>query len=142
TVLRLKGTERALALTTDGKARFCALDPRAGAALAVLEAARNLACVGAEPRALVNCLNFGNPEHPAVMWQFAEAVDGMSDACRALGVPVVGGNVSFYNESRGSDIDPTPVVGLIGVIAELSDPPAPPRLVAGDAVVVLGVTRP
>ena len=83
-VLRLKGTSRALALTTDGKARFCALDPYTGARLTVIEAARNLACVGAVPKALVNCLNFGNPEHPEVMWQFAEVVDGMSDACRAL----------------------------------------------------------
>ena len=99
--------------------RFCALDPYAGARLTVIEAARNLACVGAVPKALVNCLNFGNPEHPEVMWQFAEVVDGMSDACRALGIPVVGGNVSFYNESRGRDIDPTPVVGVVGLIDEL-----------------------
>ena len=115
-VLRLKGTTRALALTTDGAAQFCALDPRVGAQLTVMEAARNVACVGGESRALVNCLNFGNPEHPDVMWQFAEVVDGMSDACRVLGIPVVGGNVSFYNESRGRDIDPTPVVGVVGVI--------------------------
>ena len=112
TVLRLKGTSRALALSTDGKARFCRLDPRTGGRLVVLEAARNVACAGAEPRALVNCLNFGNPEHPEVMWQFSEVVDGMSEACRALGIPVIGGNVSFYNESQGRDIDPTPVVGV------------------------------
>src|SRR4029078_13024558 len=82
-VLRLKGTRRALALTTDGKARFCALDPRMGARLTVVEAARNLACVGGDPRALVNCLNFGNPEHETVMWQFAEVTEGMSEACEA-----------------------------------------------------------
>ncbi|HEX9505622.1 MAG TPA: phosphoribosylformylglycinamidine synthase subunit PurL [Acidimicrobiia bacterium] len=140
-VLRLKGTPRALALTTDGKARFCALDPRTGARLAVLEAARNLVCVGAQPRALVNCLNFGNPEHAEVMWQFAEVVDGMSEACRALRIPVVGGNVSFYNESGGRDIDPTPVVGVIGLIDELETVPPGPRLGAGDRVVLLGETR-
>jgi phosphoribosylformylglycinamidine synthase subunit PurL len=142
TVLRLPDTARALALVTDGKARFCALDPSVGAQLAVVEAARNLACVGATPRALVNCLNFGNPEHPEVMWQFAEAVDGMSAACRALGIPVIGGNVSFYNESRGRDIDPTPVVGLVGVIESLTDVPPPAALVPGHDIVLLGSTRP
>jgi phosphoribosylformylglycinamidine synthase len=140
-VLRLKGTRRALALTTDGTARFCALDPRTGAQLTVLEAASNIACVGGMPRALVNCLNFGNPEHPEVMWQFAEVVEGMSAACRALGIPVIGGNVSFYNESRGRDIDPTPVVGMVGLIEELVDVPPPARLVAGSHIVVLGETR-
>ncbi len=105
-----------------------------------MEAARNLACVGAVPKALVNCLNFGNPEHPEVMWQFAEVVDGMSDACRALGIPVVGGNVSFYNESRGRDIDPTPVVGVVGLIDELTSVPPGPRIADGDALVLLGHT--
>ncbi|MEX1008575.1 MAG: phosphoribosylformylglycinamidine synthase subunit PurL [Acidimicrobiia bacterium] len=141
TVLRLKGTNRGLALTTDGNARFCALDPRTGARLAVIEAARNLACVGAEPRALVNCLNFGNPEHEEVMWQFAEVTEGMSEACEALGIPVIGGNVSFYNESRGRDIDPTPVVGLVGVVHGLDAVPPPPALHAGSRIVVLGDTR-
>jgi phosphoribosylformylglycinamidine synthase len=141
TVLRLPGTAHALALATDGKARFCALDPRVGTQLAVLEAARNLACAGATPRALVNCLNFGNPEHPEVMWQFAEAIDGMAAACDALDLPVVGGNVSFYNSSGGRDIDPTPVVGVIGVIDALPDVPPPPALADGDAVVLLGETR-
>jgi phosphoribosylformylglycinamidine synthase len=142
TVLRLPGTARALALTTDGKARFCALDPDVGTQLAVVEAARNLACVGAVPRALVNCLNFGNPEHPEVMWQFSGSIDGMAAACRALGIPVIGGNVSFYNESRGRDIDPTPIVGVVGVIDELRDPPPPAALTHGDAIVLLGATRP
>ena len=140
-MLRLKGTPRALALTTDGKARFCALDPYTGARLGVIEAARNLACVGAVPKALVNCLNFGNPEHPEVMWQFSEVVDGMSDACRALGIPVVGGNVSFYNESRGRDIDPTPVVGVVGLIDDLTSVPPAPELHDGDAIVLLGHTE-
>jgi phosphoribosylformylglycinamidine synthase len=141
-VLRLKGTRKALALSTDGAARFCALDPRTGGRLTVLEAARNVACTGARPLALVNCLNFGNPEHPEVMWQLAEVVEGMSEACEALGIPVVGGNVSFYNESRGADIDPTPVVGVLGLIDALDDPPPPPRLRARDAIVVMGETRP
>jgi len=141
-VLRLKGTARALALSTDGKASFCRLDPRAGAKLAVLEAVRNLACVGADPRAMVNCLNFGNPEHETVMWQFSEVVDGLSEACRALGIPVIGGNVSFYNESQGRDIDPTPVIGVLGLIESLDAPPPPPALVAGQRVVVLGGTSP
>src|SRR5262245_35855934 len=139
-VLRLKEPDRALALTTDGKGRFCRLDPRTGGRLAVLEAARNVACVGARPLALVNCLNFGNPEHPEVMWQFTEVVEGMSEACVELEVPVVGGNVSFYNESLGSDIDPTPVVGLLGLIDELDDRPPPAALAPGTRVVVLGET--
>jgi phosphoribosylformylglycinamidine synthase II len=141
-VLRLKETDRALALSTDGKGRFCRLDPRTGGALAVLEAARNVACAGARPLAVVNCLNFGNPEHPDVMWQFAEVVDGMTEACAALEVPVIGGNVSFYNESQGRDIDPTPVVGLLGVIDELDDRPPPAALVDGLRIVVLGETAP
>jgi phosphoribosylformylglycinamidine synthase len=142
TVLRLQGTTRGLALATDGKARFCRLDPRTGARLAVLEAARNVACAGATPRALVNCLNFGNPEHPAVMWQFHETVEGMSEACEALGIPVIGGNVSFYNESRGADIDPTPVAGIIGLIEHLDTVPPPAALGPGQQVLVLGESRP
>ena len=139
-VLRLKGTDRALALTTDGKGRFCRLDPRTGGRLAVLEAARNIACVGARPVALVNCLNFGNPEHPEVMWQFTEVVEGMSEACTALALPVVGGNVSFYNESLGHDIDPTPVVGVLGVLDELDDRPPSAALAGGTRILVLGDT--
>ncbi len=140
-VLRVKGTHKALALATDGKARFCHLDPRVGANLVVLEAARNVACSGARPLALVNCLNFGDPEHPEVMWQFAEAVEGMSEACEALGIPVVGGNVSFYNASQGTDIHPTPVVGVLGLIDDLRAAPPGVRLAAGESIVVLGETR-
>jgi len=140
TVLRIKGTTRALALSTDGKARFCRLDPRTGGRLAVLEAARNVACAGGEPRALVNCLNFGNPEHPEVMWQFSEVVDGIAEACRALDIPVIGGNVSFYNESQGHDIDPTPVIGVIGLIESLERPPPIARFAPGQHVVVLGTS--
>src|SRR5262245_43548042 len=138
TVLRLKGTPRALALATDGKGRFCKLDPRTGGRLVVLEAARNVACAGGEPRALVNCLNFGNPEHAEVMWQFSEVVDGMSEACRALDLPVIGGNVSFYNESRGHDIDPTPVVGVVGLVGQLESAPPPAALRTGDTIVLVG----
>jgi phosphoribosylformylglycinamidine synthase len=133
---------KALALSTDGKARFCLLDPRTGGALAVLEAARNVACTGARPMALVNCLNFGNPEHPEVMWQFSEVVEGMSEACRVLDLPVIGGNVSFYNESEGADIHPTPVVGVVGLIDRLESRVPPAALSAEDRIVVLGDTAP
>jgi phosphoribosylformylglycinamidine synthase len=140
-VLRLKGTSRALALSTDGKGRFCRLDPRTGGRLVVLEAARNVACTGAQPRALVNCLNFGNPEHPEVMWSFAEVVEGISEACEALGIPVIGGNVSFYNESQGRDIDPTPVVGVIGLVESFDGPPPGVPLAPGHHLVTLGDTH-
>jgi phosphoribosylformylglycinamidine synthase len=140
-VLRLKGTRRALALATDGKGRFCRLDPRVGARLAVLEAARNVACAGARPLALVNCLNFGSPERPEVMWQFSEVIDGIGEACRGLGIPVIGGNVSFYNESQGRDIDPTPVMGVLGVIDELGDSLTTARLAPGERIILLGETR-
>ncbi len=144
TVLRLKhpvtgeDTGRALALTTDGNHRWCAVDPRAGTALVVAESVLNLACAGARPLAIVNCLNFGNPEHPEVMWELSEAIDGMADACRALGVPVVGGNVSLYNESRGVDIDPSPVVGMLGVVDRLDRRPPGIGLVAGTTLVLIG----
>ena len=142
-VLRLKApglpaSRRAVALTADGNARWCALDPRRGTALVVAEAALNVACAGARPVAVVNCLNFGNPEHPEVMWQLSEAIDGMSEACLALGVPVVGGNVSLYNESRGRDIDPTPVVGMVGLIDELGQRPPGLALVDGGRILLLG----
>ncbi|MGQ0431078.1 MAG: phosphoribosylformylglycinamidine synthase subunit PurL [Microthrixaceae bacterium] len=143
-VLRLKhpgtgiDTGRALALTCDGNHRWCSLDPRRGTALVVAEAAMNLACVGARPLGLVNCLNFGNPEHPEVMWELSESIDGMAEACRALGIPVVGGNVSLYNESRGTDIDPSPVVGMLGVVDPLDRRPPGVRLVEGGTVIVLG----
>jgi len=145
-VLRLKApglpaSRRGLALSTDGNARWCAIDPRAGTALTVAEACLNVACAGARPVALVNCLNFGNPEHPEVMWQLSEAVDGMSEACRALGLPVIGGNVSLYNESRGTDIDPTPVVGVLGIIDHLARRPPGVSLVDGGRLLLLGRTE-
>ena len=138
----LPPSRRGLALSTDSNPRWCAVDPRAGTALVVAESALNVACAGARPVALVNCLNFGNPEHPEVMWQLSEAIDGMAEACRALAVPVVGGNVSLYNESGGVDIDPTPVVAVLGVIDDLARRPPGAVLVAGTSLVMLGATDP
>ncbi len=134
-------TGRGIALTTDGNHRWCAVDPKAGTAAVVAEAMLNLACVGARPLALVNCLNFGSPENPEVMWQFAEAVDGMGDACRALGIPVIGGNVSFYNASGDADIDPSPVVGLLGMVDRLERRPPGLALRDGAKLVLLGADR-
>jgi phosphoribosylformylglycinamidine synthase II len=119
-VIRLKGTRRALALSTDGNGRWCGLDPRTGAMHAVAEAARNVAAVGARPWAATNCLNFGNPEKPEVMWQFSEAIDGIAEACRVLAVPITGGNVSFYNDTLGRSIDPTPILGILGLLEDAS----------------------
>jgi phosphoribosylformylglycinamidine synthase len=118
-VLRIKGTRIGVALTTDGNARFVYLDPRAGAAMAVAEAARNLSVSGARPLGLTDCLNFGSPERPEILWQFKEAVAGMSLACRALEIPVVGGNVSFYNETLGQAILPTPIIGMAGILDDV-----------------------
>ena len=115
-VLRVKGTRRALAVSTDGNGRQVFLDPRQGAAMAVCEAARNVSCSGGEPRGVTDCLNFGSPERPEILWQFAEAIEGIALACRALDLPVVGGNVSFYNETSGRAILPTPVIGVVGVL--------------------------
>jgi len=140
-VVRVRGTDRALALSVDGNGRYCYLDPRRGAMLAVAEAARNIACAGARPIGATNCLNFGNPEKPGIMWQFAEAVAGIGEACRALDVPITGGNVSLYNETDGNAIYPTPVIGVVGVLEHVD------RLVArrfrssGDALVILGENR-
>jgi phosphoribosylformylglycinamidine synthase len=122
-LLRIRGTSKGLAVSTDGNGRLCLLDPRRGAARLVYEAALNVAMTGARPMAVVDNLNFGNPEKPEVMWQLRETIEGISEACEALGIPVVGGNVSFYNETDGVDIHPTPVVGLLG----LADP-IPARL--------------
>ena len=129
TLLRLRDprsgtpTGRGLAVSTDGNHRWCDADPRRGTAMVVAEAALNLACVGADPLALVNCLNFGNPTHPEVMWQLSESIDGMAEACDAFGIPVVGGNVSLYNETNGTDIAPTPVVCMVGLHPDLNRRP-------------------
>jgi phosphoribosylformylglycinamidine synthase len=137
-VLLLKGTPSGLGLTCDVNPVYCHLDPRRGGAQAVAEAVRNLACVGAEPVGLTDCLNFGNPERPEVSWEFREAVRGMSDACQALGVPVVSGNVSFYNETEGRSIYPTPAVAMVGVIPNLAGLPEPWFQREGDRIVLLG----
>ncbi|GIH72740.1 phosphoribosylformylglycinamidine synthase subunit PurL [Sphaerimonospora thailandensis] len=134
-------TDRGIALATDGNGRYAKLDPYTGAQLALAEAYRNVAVSGASPLAVTNCLNFGSPEDPEVMWQFAEAVRGLADACRTLGVPVTGGNVSFYNQTGTDAIHPTPVVGVLGVIDDVSRR-VRPGFVAGDLrVVLLGETR-
>jgi phosphoribosylformylglycinamidine synthase len=142
-LLRLAGpglpaSARGVAVTTDSNPRACALDPRAGTALTLAEGVANLACVGATPVAVVNCLNFGNPEHPEVMWQLSECIDGMAEACRAFSLPVIGGNVSLYNESGGADIDPTPVLGLLGLVETLHAPPPGLAWAEGDTLVLLG----
>jgi phosphoribosylformylglycinamidine synthase subunit PurL len=140
-VVRVKGTDRALAMSVDCNGRFVYLDPRRGAQLAVAEASRNVACAGAEPIGATNCLNFGNPQKPEIMWQFAKAVEGMGEACRALGIPITGGNVSLYNETDGRGVLPTPVLGVVGLLDA-------DRVVrrtfqaTGDVVVLLGETRP
>ena len=119
-VVRVKGTASALAMSVDGNGRFVLLDPRQGTRLALAEAARNVACAGGLPLGATNCLNFGNPERPEIMWQFAEAVAGLGEACRALEIPITGGNVSLYNETDGKAILPTPVIGVVGVIEDAS----------------------
>jgi phosphoribosylformylglycinamidine (FGAM) synthase-like enzyme len=139
-VLRLPGTASRLAVTVDGNGRWCRIDPFLGAQHAVAEAARNVSIVGAEPAAITNNLNFGSPERPDVMWQFVRAVDGMAEACRALGTPVTGGNVSFYNETGGLPIDPTPIVGMVGVLGPGVSPPPLGFTDAGDLVVLVGST--
>jgi phosphoribosylformylglycinamidine synthase len=140
-LVRVPGTERALALSVDGNGRYAALDPAAGAALAVAEAARNVACTGARPLAVTNCLNFASPERPEVMGAFAAAVAGMAAACRALGTPITGGNVSFYNESAGRAVHPTPVVGVLGVLEDATAALRSGFERAGLDVWLLGETR-
>ncbi len=137
-VLRVKGTRRALAMTLDGHSVVSKLDPRTGAKTAVAEACRNLACVGAKPIGVTNCLNFGNPEKPEVMWQFEEAVAGLAEGCRAFGIPVTGGNVSFYNDTESVSIYPAPVVGIVGLIDDIGRAVRPGFRKAGDAVILLG----
>ena len=140
-VVRIKGTSRGLALTVDCNARYCHLDPYAGGMAAVVEAARNLACVGATPLGLTDCLNFGNPEKEDVMWQFSQAVLGMREACLALEIPVVSGNVSFYNETEGVSIHPTPTVAMVGLLDDVGRIATPWFKEEGDLVVLLGANR-
>jgi phosphoribosylformylglycinamidine synthase subunit PurL len=136
-VIRIKETKRALALSTDGNGRWCQLSPSTGAMHAVAEAARNVACTGALPVAATNCLNFGNPEKPEVMRQLSDAIDGILDACRALGTPITGGNVSFYNETLGRAIYPTPVLGVLGILEDVECAVGMGFQLEGDAIVLL-----
>jgi len=118
-VIRIKGSKRGLAMALDGNGRWCYLDPRLGAMHAVAEAARKVACAGATPIGATNCLNFGNPEKPHIMWQFSQVIDGITKACEELDTPITGGNVSFYNETLGEGIYPTPVIGVVGILEDV-----------------------
>jgi phosphoribosylformylglycinamidine (FGAM) synthase-like enzyme len=137
-VLRLRPGYRGLAVSLDGQGRMARLDPWAGGALAVLEAARNVACAGGEPLGITDCLNFGNPEKPEVAWELTEAVEGMAAACQELGIPVVSGNVSLYNETDGRAILPTPVVGAVGLVSDVRHVPSSWR--RGDVILLAGAS--
>ena len=141
-IVLVPGTKKAVSLVTDGNGRYVYLNPRRGGAIAVAEAARNIVCSGGKPLGITDCLNFGNPEKPAVMYQLAEAIEGMSEACLALDAPVVSGNVSLYNESQGTDIFPTPVVGAVGVIEDLRYVTPNSFRQTGSTVILLGEMDP
>jgi len=136
-VIRIKGTERGLAMALDGNGRWCYLDPRLGAMHAVAEAARKVACSGATPLGATNCLNFGNPEKPYIMWQFSQTIDGITKACEELEIPITGGNVSFYNETLGEGIYPTPVLGVVGVLEDVHKSAKMHFSAAGHTIVLL-----
>src|SRR5205085_833791 len=136
-VMRIKGTSRGLAMSLDGNGRWCYLNPKLGAMHAVAEAARKVACAGALPVAATNCLNFGNPEKPHIMWQFSEVIDGLTEACTALGTPITGGNVSLYNETLGEGIYPTPVLGVVGIVEDIHRTVTPHFQAAGREVLLL-----
>jgi phosphoribosylformylglycinamidine synthase II len=140
-VIRIKETRRAIAMCLDGNGKFTAIDPKNGAMLAVAEAARNVVCVGATPIAVTNCLNFASPERPEVMWSFSEVIDGMAEACSAFNTPVVSGNVSFYNETDGRGILPTPVIGMVGLIEDTRKIITRGFKHDGDLIAILGETR-
>jgi phosphoribosylformylglycinamidine synthase subunit PurL len=140
-VVRIKGTNKAVAMTVDCNGRYCLLHPYEGARLAVVEAARNLVCSGAEPIGLTDCLNFGNPERPDIMWQFVLAIEGMKDACEHFKIPIVSGNVSFYNETNGLSIYPTPMLGMVGLIEQADRAMTQWFKDEGDIIVLLGKTR-
>lgn len=141
-ILRVKGTNKGIAVTTDCNSLYCYLDPFTGGAIAVAEAARNLVCSGAKPLAVTDCLNFGNPEKPEIYWQFKEAVAGMSEACKRLSTPVVSGNVSFYNETNGGSVYPTPVVGMVGLVEDLDHRCSMDFKEEGHLIFLLGQTKP
>ena len=140
-VVRIKGTKKAVAISTDCNSRYCYLDPFVGSQIAVCEAARNVACSGAKPMAITDCLNFGNPEKPEIMWQFKKAVEGMSEACKILETPVVSGNVSFYNETIGTPIFPTPTVGMVGLIENIDNYVTQWFKNKGDKIILIGETK-
>jgi phosphoribosylformylglycinamidine synthase len=140
-IVRVHGTDKALAITTDCTPRYCAADPVEGGRQAVAEAWRNLTAVGAEPIAITDCLNFGNPERPEVMGQFVGCIDGMAEACAALAFPVVSGNVSLYNETEGRAIPPTPAVGAVGLIEDVRARAGFGTMREGDVLVLVGETR-
>jgi len=140
-VVRIKGTRKALAMATDGNSRYCLLNPYMGGGLAVAEAARNVVCSGGKPLGVTDCLNFGNPERPDIMWQFIMAVEGIADACRSFDVPVVSGNVSLYNETNGLSIYPTPILGMVGLIEREEDVTTQWFKQAGDIILLLGETK-
>jgi phosphoribosylformylglycinamidine synthase len=140
-VLRLKGRRAGLAIALDGNGRYTYLNPRLGAMIAVAECCRNIVCAGGRPLAATNCLNFASPEDPEVMWTFSEVIDGLAEACRVFGTPITGGNVSFYNETLGKQIMPTPVVGVVGLLDDLGHRTGQAFRAAGDVVLVLGETR-
>ena len=137
-VIRLKGTQKGLAMSTDCNGRYVYLNPRMGGQIAVVESARNVVCSGGEPLAITNCLNFGNPQDPEIYWQFKEAVTGIGEACRALNTPVTGGNVSFYNETGDTAVYPTPVIGMVGLLENINQSTTIEFKVAGDFIVTLG----
>jgi phosphoribosylformylglycinamidine synthase len=141
-VIRIKGSQRGLAMALDGNSRWCYLDPKLGAIHAVAEAARNVACSGATPVGATNCLNFGNPEKPHIMWQFSKVIDGITKACEELDVPITGGNVSFYNETLGEEIYPTPVIGIVGILEDVRKAVFPYFHEPGRAVVLLRASEP
>ncbi|WP_404330807.1 phosphoribosylformylglycinamidine synthase subunit PurL [Mesobacillus maritimus] len=139
-LVRIRGTEKALAMTTDCNSRYIYLDPETGGKIAVAEAARNVVCSGAEPLAITDCLNFGNPEKPEIFWQLEKAADGMSEACRTFNSPVISGNVSLYNETNGTAVYPTPVIGMVGLVQNLKDATTQEFKQAGDLIYLLGET--
>jgi phosphoribosylformylglycinamidine synthase II len=141
-VVRIKGSQRGLAMALDGNSRWCYLDPQLGAMHAVADAARNVACSGATPVGATNCLNFGNPEKPHIMWQFSKVIDGITKACEELDVPITGGNVSFYNETLGEGIYPTPVIGIVGILEDVHKAVFPSFRDPGRAVVLLRASEP
>jgi phosphoribosylformylglycinamidine synthase len=141
-VIRIKGSQRGLAMALDGNGRWCYLDPKLGAMHAVAEAARNVACSGAVPVGATNCLNFGNPEKPPIMWQFSQVIDGITRACEELDIPITGGNVSFYNETLGEGIYPTPVLGVVGILEDVTRTMFPHFREAGRSVVLLRGSEP